>query len=350
MGKPFKGTINIDIQDSTPGLDAVRAAAARRMARRACCTSSWTTSASRRSSRSAGSIETPNINRIADNGLIYTNFHTTALCSPTRSCLLTGRNHTTNGMACISEASSGFPNANGHIPMECATVRGGAGRAGLEHLHGRQVAPVRRGRGEPGLDPAAVAGRPRFRALLRVPGRGDEPVVPRPRLRQPPGRPAEDAGRGLPLLDRHHRQGDRRSSATPRRSLRTSRSSSTTRSAPVTRRTTCRRSGRTSTRASSTWATRPTARLVFANQKKLGIIPEHAELSPINPYTDLKGPQGQEWPALDIVRPWESLADGREEAVRPDGGGLRGIRQPRRRISSGGCSTTSRSRGSSTTP
>jgi len=51
---------------------------------------------------------------------MYTNFHTTALCSPTRSCLLTGRNHTTNGMACISEASSGFPNASGHIPLECA--------------------------------------------------------------------------------------------------------------------------------------------------------------------------------------------------------------------------------------
>ena len=49
--------------------------------------------------------------------------------------------------------------------------------------------------------------------------------------------------------------------------------------------------------------------LVFANQKKLGIIPERAELSPINPYTDLKGPKGQDWPALDVVRPWESLTD-----------------------------------------
>jgi arylsulfatase len=46
---------------------------------------------------------------------------------------------------------------------------------------------------------------------------------------------------------------------------------------------------------------------VFANQKKLGIIPEHAELSPINPYAELKGPQGQPWPALDVVRPWDSL-------------------------------------------
>ena len=49
--------------------------------------------------------------------------------------------------------------------------------------------------------------------------------------------------------------------------------------------------------------------LVFANQKKLGIIPEHAELSPINPYTDLKGPTGQDWGALDVVRPWDSLND-----------------------------------------
>jgi arylsulfatase A-like enzyme len=48
-----------------------------------------------------GLIETPNINRLAANGLTYTNWHTTALCSPTRSSLLTGRNHTTNGMACI---------------------------------------------------------------------------------------------------------------------------------------------------------------------------------------------------------------------------------------------------------
>ena len=46
-----------------------------------------------------GLIETPNIKRIAERGLTYTNFHTTALCSPTRSCLMTGRNHTTNGMA-----------------------------------------------------------------------------------------------------------------------------------------------------------------------------------------------------------------------------------------------------------
>ena len=48
---------------------------------------------------------------------------------------------------------------------------------------------------------------------------------------------------------------------------------------------------------------------VFAKQKELGIIPEHAELSPINPYTELKGPDGQDWGALDVVRPWDSLSD-----------------------------------------
>jgi arylsulfatase len=69
-----------------------------------------------------GMIDTPNIDRIAAQGLRYSQWHTTALCSPTRSCLLTGRNHTTNGMACITEAAVGFPNGNGHIPPECATL------------------------------------------------------------------------------------------------------------------------------------------------------------------------------------------------------------------------------------
>ena len=48
----------------------------------------------------------------------YTQWHTTALCSPTRSCLLTGRNHTRNSMACITEAAIGFPNGSGTIPPE----------------------------------------------------------------------------------------------------------------------------------------------------------------------------------------------------------------------------------------
>lgn len=60
-------------------------------------------------------IETPNIDRLAGAGLRYNNFHTTALCSPTRSCLLTGRNHHTNGLGMISELSQGFPGYDGVI-------------------------------------------------------------------------------------------------------------------------------------------------------------------------------------------------------------------------------------------
>ncbi len=69
-----------------------------------------------------GPIETPNIDAIAADGVRYQQWHTTALCSPTRSCLLTGRNHTRNSMACITEAAIGFPNASGTIPPENGTL------------------------------------------------------------------------------------------------------------------------------------------------------------------------------------------------------------------------------------
>ena len=55
-----------------------------------------------------GPIETPNFQRIADAGPRYTAFHTTALCSPTRSALITGRNHHTNASGVITEMATGF--------------------------------------------------------------------------------------------------------------------------------------------------------------------------------------------------------------------------------------------------
>jgi len=63
-------------------------------------------------------IDTPNLNALAADGLLYNNMHTTALCSPSRSCFLTGRNHHSNGMSCITEGSEGFPGSNGQIPFE----------------------------------------------------------------------------------------------------------------------------------------------------------------------------------------------------------------------------------------
>src|SRR4051812_20445970 len=121
MSEPFHGVVNLDIRDSTPDwapfsqtvappgtpnvvyvvLDDVGFGAL---------------------SCYGGLIDTPNVDRNAPQGLRYTQWHTTALCSPTRSCLLTGRNHTTNGMACITEGATGFPNANAHVPPECATL------------------------------------------------------------------------------------------------------------------------------------------------------------------------------------------------------------------------------------
>lgn len=63
-------------------------------------------------------IETPVLDSLAANGLRYNNMHTTALCSPTRACVLTGRNHHSNAMSCITEGSTGFPGGNGYIPFE----------------------------------------------------------------------------------------------------------------------------------------------------------------------------------------------------------------------------------------
>ncbi|MGZ6962583.1 MAG: arylsulfatase [Acidimicrobiia bacterium] len=61
-------------------------------------------------------IATPNIDRLAAGGVRFANFHTTALCSPTRSCLLTGRNHHSNGMARVADLAVGFPGYLGRIP------------------------------------------------------------------------------------------------------------------------------------------------------------------------------------------------------------------------------------------
>lgn len=69
-----------------------------------------------------GRINMPTLDKLAKDGLTYTQWHTTALCSPTRSTLLTGRNHHLNGFAAISEGATGFPGSNSNIPDEAATL------------------------------------------------------------------------------------------------------------------------------------------------------------------------------------------------------------------------------------
>ncbi len=69
-----------------------------------------------------GRVNMPTLDKLAADGLIYTQWHTVALCSPTRSCILTGRNHNLNGMGSITEASNGFPGYSAHLPKETATM------------------------------------------------------------------------------------------------------------------------------------------------------------------------------------------------------------------------------------
>jgi arylsulfatase len=69
-----------------------------------------------------GVIPTPTLDRIANDGLRYTNFHTTALCSPTRAALITGRNHHSVGFGVISEMATGYPGYNSVITKDKATI------------------------------------------------------------------------------------------------------------------------------------------------------------------------------------------------------------------------------------
>src|SRR5439155_9415117 len=69
-----------------------------------------------------GVIPTPNLERIGNMGLRYTNFHSTALCSPTRAALITARNHHSCGFDVISELATGYPGYNSVLVKEKATV------------------------------------------------------------------------------------------------------------------------------------------------------------------------------------------------------------------------------------
>ena len=69
-----------------------------------------------------GPIETPNYTRMAEGGLRYNRFHVTAVCSPTRSALLTGRNQHRVGFGLVAEFSGPFPGYNATIPRDCATL------------------------------------------------------------------------------------------------------------------------------------------------------------------------------------------------------------------------------------
>ena len=132
---------------------------------------------------------TPNLDRLAARGLRFTNFHTTAVCSPTRACLLTGRNHHRVGMGMLPDLPTNFPAYSGRIPRVGGNARADPARRRLRDVLCRQVAsrPARSARHRPVRH---VADRPRLRPLLRVPQRRDEPVDAEPRPRHEPRRAA----------------------------------------------------------------------------------------------------------------------------------------------------------------
>lgn len=69
-----------------------------------------------------GVIPTPAMDRIANQGLRFTNFHSTSLCSPTRAALITGRNHHSVGFGVVGEIATGFPGYDSIIPIEKGTI------------------------------------------------------------------------------------------------------------------------------------------------------------------------------------------------------------------------------------
>ena len=75
-----------------------------------------------------GPIQTPTLDRLAQSGLRFNNFHTTALCSPTRMALKCGRNHHTANTGSIMESSTGFPGNTGQVPNSVAPL------AEMQHL------------------------------------------------------------------------------------------------------------------------------------------------------------------------------------------------------------------------
>ena len=164
-------------------------------------------------------IATPNIDRLAAGGLSYNRFHVTALCSPTRATLLTGRNHHAVGMGFLSDMTMGFPGYTARIPPSAAMLPRILRDAGWGNHGHRQVAPRPPGGAQRGRAVHPVAHRGGLRALLRgTPRRGQllgpEPGA-RPALHRRPGplrgRLPPQRRSGRPGDRHHHRPQARRS-------------------------------------------------------------------------------------------------------------------------------------------
>ena len=257
-----------------------------------------------------GPIETPSMRRIAERGVTFGNFHTTALCSPTRSSLLNGRNATSNGMACIAEATTGFPGSNGRIPFENGMISEVLGERGWNtYCVGKwHLTP------EEEMDASSWKKRwPLGRGFERFYGfLGGETSQWYPDLVhdnhpvEPPASPEDGYHLSKDLADRAIEFVADAQAAAPDKPFFLS-------FAPG-----C---GHAPHHVPTEWADRYRGRFdqgyeairaeILENQKALGLLPEHTTLSSINPHgePEATGPAGQPWPQPDWVKPWESLSE-----------------------------------------
>ena len=213
------------------------------------------------SSAFGGPCATPTAERLAAEGLKYTRFHTTALCSPTRAALLSGRNHHAVGMGAITEMATSAPGYNSLRPNTCAPLRG---HPAAERVLDGAVRQVPRGAGvrvqpDRPVRPLA-ASRRRVRVLLRVHRRREQPVAPGAVRADLAGGAVGDAGGRLSPDGRSRRPRDpvdapAEVDGAGQAVLHVLRAGRDARAAPR-----ARRSGSRSTRASSTRAGTPCGR------------------------------------------------------------------------------------------
>jgi arylsulfatase len=309
MAKPFKGKINVDIRDSTPDWAPFEAPKAPDGAPNVVYIVLDDVGFSSMSCY-GGPVETPNIDRIVAQGARYTQFHTTALCSPTRSCLLTGRNHTRNSMACITEAAVGFPNASGVIPPENGQIQEILGASGWStymvgkwHLcpeaemnlaSSRRNWPIGRG-----FD--------RYYGFLGAETNQWYPdIVYDSHPVDPPRTPEEGYHFGEDITDRAIEFIEDARAVAPEKPF-------FLYYAPGA----CHAPHH----VPKEWIERFKGRFdmgyeaireeTLVRQKEMGIVPPETEVPPINPIgtpEDRKGPGGEPFPPLDFTRPWDSLS------------------------------------------
>jgi arylsulfatase len=317
MTKPFKGVINLDVRDSTPDWEPYEQPKAPDGAPNVVFIV-WDDTGIGALEPFGGPIEMPTLKRLADSGLKYSQFHTTAICSPTRASLLTGRNHTTVGMACIAEATTGFPGSNGHIPFETATIAEVLGERGYNtYMLGKWhcVAEDETNMASSKRNWPTGRGFERYYGFL-----GGETNQWYPDLVQDQqfvDQTAEPPRNGQEWTDgegEYHLSKDLVDRAI-------SMIADAKQVAPERPffMYFCPGANHAPHHPPKEWADKYKGKFdegyekiregILENQKKLGLFPANTELSPINPLADLRSPDGKGQPPGDVVIPWDTLDD-----------------------------------------